>query len=86
LVTSPNIEIASTIEGEVYEKELGTFEAMALVDFITFPHWGSDYFKDLYLKNMQLAYKPKNKIILLNDYQYVAVTEQKYEIIDIRQD
>lgn len=87
LVAAPDIAIASTIEGETYASQLGTFEGLGLVDFIAFPHWGTEDFKELYLnRRFEMAYKPENKIILLNDYQYVAVTEQKYEIIDIRKD
>ncbi len=85
MVASPNIEIAKRIETGDYEKKLKSFEAMKLVDFITFPHWGSDHFRDVYFnKQLDVAYKPENKIILLNNYQYVKVEKDMYRIIDVR--
>ncbi len=84
-VAGPDIEILRKPETKPYEKKLKTFEAIGLIDFIIFPHWGSVIFKDLYLGHrLKFSYKPKNKIILLNDWQYVKVEGDKYRIIDIR--
>jgi hypothetical protein len=39
----------------------------------------------MYLNHrLKLAYKPENKIILLNDWQYVKVVGDTYKIVDIR--
>jgi len=85
VIASPNIEITKKLETKAYEKELKTFEGFGLVDFITLPHWGSDIFRDLYLKSrLEVAYKPENKIILLNDWQYVKVVGDMYRVIDVR--
>ena len=85
MVASPNIEIARKIETKDYENKLKSFESFGLVDFITLPHWGSDYFKSSYLNHrLDFAYKPENKIILLNDWQYVKVEGEMYKIVDIR--
>ena|SRR3989344_3342287 len=87
VVAAPDIGITKTIETKIFEEKLKTFEGLSLVDFLVLPHWGNDQFKDLYLnRRLELAYKPENKIILLNDYQYVSVTDGKYEIVDIRKD
>jgi len=87
IITSPNIEIARILERKSYEKELKTFEGFNLVDFIILPHWGSSGFKSGYrLKRLKTAYKPKNKIILLNDNQYIYVENDMYKIIDTRLD
>jgi len=87
IITSPNIEITRKLETKVYEKELKTFEGFNLVDFITLPHWGSKDFKDLYLNHrLEVAYKKGNKIILLNDDQYVYVDGEDYKIIDVTKD
>lgn len=87
IIASSNIEITRKIETKIYEKELKNFYGFGLVDFICMPHWGSDYFKDLYLnKRLDVAYKPENKIILLNDWQYVRVEENgMYQIVDVRE-
>jgi dipeptidase E len=87
IITSPNIEISRILEKKSYEKELRTFEGFNLVDFIILPHWGSSGFKSEYrLKRLETAYKPENKIILLNDFQYVQVVGEYYKIIDTRKD
>lgn len=84
-IVAPNIEIVKRLETKAYEKELKNFQAIGLVDFIIFSHWGSKNFKTLYLSHrLKLAYKPKNKIILLNDFQFVKVEGDVYKIIDIR--
>ncbi|OGM11387.1 hypothetical protein A2Z22_01225 [Candidatus Woesebacteria bacterium RBG_16_34_12] len=85
IVAAPNIEIAKKIATAEYEKKLKSYKGIGLVDFIILPHWGSEYFKDLYLKKrLEIAYKPENKIILLNDYQYVKVEDDSYKIVDVR--
>ncbi len=87
MIASPNIEIANTIESKIYEEELKTFEGFGITDVITFPHWGSDSFKEFYLNHrLDAAYKKGNKIILLNDDQYVFVEGEKLRIIDISKD
>ncbi len=85
IVAAPDIEITKRIETGKYIKILKTHKALGLVDFIILPHWGSDYFKDMYLKSrLEITYKPENKIILLNDYQYVKVEDDMYKIVDVR--
>ena len=87
IIASPNIGISKVLKRESYEKELKTFEGLNLVDFIILPHWGSSGFKSEYrLKRLQTAYKPENKIILLNDNQYVYVENDMYKIVDVRID
>lgn len=84
-VVAPDLEILKKSEMKPYEKDLQHFTGIGLVDFLIFPHWGNHYFKDLYLNHrLKLAYKPENKIILLNDFQFVKVENDKYKIIDIR--
>ncbi len=85
IVCAPNTMNASFFENFGYYKKLTTYEGFGLVNFLVFPHWGSEWFRDKYLnKRMEIAYKPENKIILLNDYQYVKVEGEKYTIVDIR--
>ncbi|HSW97344.1 MAG TPA: hypothetical protein VLF89_05970, partial [Candidatus Saccharimonadales bacterium] len=57
---------------------------LALVDFTVLPHWGSKYFKDLYLnQRLEHAYSMDNKLILLTDKQYVYVHEDWYRIEEV---
>ncbi len=84
IIASPDIEIAKRLETKTYKRELKTFGGLGLVDFIILPHWGNKSFKDLYLKGrLDIAYKPENKIILLNDWQYVRVENEMYQIVEV---
>lgn len=86
-ITSPDIAIARLIDHNPYVQQLKNTQGFNLVDFIVFPHWGSDNFKTEYLnERLQLAYQTGYKIILLNDNQYVEVSDGNYKIIDITKD
>lgn len=62
------------------------YEGIGLVDFVIFPHWGSDHFRDLYLNHRLVhAYTTKHKIILLTDSQYVRVKGEMYRIEEVKQ-
>lgn len=59
-------------------------KGFGLVDFVILPHWGSDYFRKLYMDDrMEHAYTIDFKTILLNDNQYVEVKDDWYKIVDI---
>ncbi len=61
------------------------YDALGLVNFVIFPHWGVADFEDKYLPRLQHAFKnSKDPIIILNDYQYVIVEDENYRIIDIQ--
>lgn len=61
------------------------YKGLGLVDFVVFPHWGSDNFKDLYVTyRMVHAYTTKHKIILLTDNQYVRVEGDMYKIEEVK--
>ena len=85
IVCAPDTMNASFFENFGYFKKLKTYEGFGLVNFMVFPHWGSEFFRDKYLSHrMKIAYKPENKIILLNDWQYVKIVGGTYKIVDIR--
>lgn len=86
-VLAPNIEaLNKVVEQNIYREEL-TDKGLKIVDFLIFPHWGSPLFKDLYLnQRLEYAYKKGNKIILLNDDQYVEVNGENYKIVDVSKD
>lgn len=86
-VLAPNIEaLDKVVEQNIYREEL-TDKGLKIVDFLIFPHWGSPLFKDLYLnQRLEYAYKKSNKIILLNDDQYVEVNGENYRIVDVSKD
>lgn len=83
IVAAPNIEIARVLDSQIYKNELQCLDGLGIVDIIALPHWGSDSFKDLYLNHrLEQAYKPENKIVLLNDYQYLHILNGLIEFID----
>lgn len=83
IIAAPNIEPLRILETKIYEKQLKTYNSFNLVNFIVFPHWGSKDFKNSYLNHrVDFAYKPENKIILLNDWQYVKVENNMYQIVE----
>lgn len=85
MVASPNIGIAKNIEDNDYKDELKKFDGIGLAEVMAFPHWGSEAFKDLYLnRRLDVAYKKENKIVLLNDYQYLKIIDDKIEFKDMR--
>jgi dipeptidase E len=85
IACAPNTMNAKFFENEEYFEQLNNYKGFNLVDFQIFPHWGSDIFKDRYLNSrMDIAYKPENKIILLNDWQYIKVEGDTFKIVDIR--
>ncbi len=87
IIASSDIGITSYYETKVYEKELPDTKGFNLVDFVIFPHWGSPLFKDLYQNHrIMTAYKKGSKIILLNDDQYVEVTDGSYKIVDVKKE
>lgn len=60
------------------------YEGFQLVDFVIFPHWGSDKFKDRYLnQRLEHSYKGNSEIILLRDNQYVEVKDDWYRIVEV---
>lgn len=85
IACAPNTMNSKFFENEEYFDQLKTYEGFGLVDFLVFPHWGSDLFMDKYLNHrMEIAYKQENKIILLNDFQYVKVGGDMFKIVDTR--
>ena len=80
-----DIKILSRPGTETDEKKLINLKGSGIIDFLIFPHWGSEKFHDLYFDyRLKFAYKPENKIILLNNWQYVKVVGDTYKIVDIR--
>lgn len=80
----PDISVRYRQENIKHAPNLQSYEGLSLVDFLVFPHWGTDYFRDRYLKSyMEQAYNEKNKIILLTDYQYVMVEDEWMKIVEV---
>ena len=87
IVAGPDIYPSYCIENVEKAPNLKDYKGLGLVNFVILPHWGSYYFRDLYLdKRLEHAYTEEHKIILLTDYQYVRVQDDWYQIIDVKKE
>lgn len=81
IVAGPDLAITYLPEDAAYAAGLASYRGLGLVDFVVLPHWGSDYFRDVYLeRRLAVAYTTGHKIIPLTDYQYVCVEDGQYRI------
>ena len=74
IVAGPDISAVKNLDNESLAPELKGYKGLSLTDIVALPHWGSPYFKDLYL-NQRLDHvynNPVHKIVLLTDNQYLA--------------
>jgi dipeptidase E len=60
-------------------------EGYGFVDFTVVPHWGSEFFRDDYLKGrMEIAYrKDQVPLVILTDNQYICIQDDKLKFIDV---
>jgi peptidase E len=84
-ITAPNIQTAYIPESAEKASKLQSYDALGLVDFMIFPHWGSEAFRKTYFDiRLEHAYNQKQKIVLLTDLQYIQVEDDWYKIVDIK--
>lgn len=84
ILAGPDIYPAYYTDAIEKAPNLKGYTGLGLIDVVVLPHWGNDYFKELYPnKRLEHAYTPNHKIILLTDNQYLSVANDKYEIIDV---
>lgn len=61
------------------------YDGLNLTDISVLPHWGSESFKERYMnERLKQNYNTDQKIVLLNDYQYLIVDDSNVQIIDVR--
>lgn len=80
IVAGPDIELVKKLDNPMVARTLKNYKGLGLIDVVTLPHWGNDYFKIAYEKMMKSEYKKGQKIILLTDDQYLLVNNNKYTI------
>lgn len=83
LLACPNIEPVKFLDDPSVAADLQSYDGLELVDFIIFPHWGHERFKERQLKLIEFIYEKDFKVILLSDKQYVFVTDTTYKIMGI---
>ena len=77
--------ILSMSDLDVLTKPVDTM-GFGLVDFAILPHWGSEEFRENRLNKISFdqMYGSTNPLIALNNYQYIEVVDDKFRIIDVR--
>jgi dipeptidase E len=81
VAAGPDISVIKQFDSPKKARRLKTFRGMGVVDFVTLPHWGSEYYKKKYLhEGLEEAYKNEQKYILLSDMQYIHVQDTFYKI------
>jgi dipeptidase E len=88
IVAGPDIAPARNLADVEKVPRLHDTSGLGIVDLIIFPHWGSADFRESYMDfRMQHAYEAQYKTVLLNDSQYMGVSNDGwYRIVDTRSD
>jgi len=85
IIAGPDIYPSYSLDVINEAPNLKGYKGLGLVGFVVLPHWGSANFKERYLKNrLAHSYNEKNKLILLNNYQYVETRGDWYRIEEVR--
>jgi len=83
IITGPKCPDYLLEKDEVFDIE--NQKGYGFVNFIILPHWGSEDFRNKYLKGrLETAYKiDQVPLIILTDNQYIYVQDDTNEIIDV---
>lgn len=74
IIAGPDIYPTCILDQISEAPNLKGYKGLGLVDFVVFPHWGSEHFRSRYLKQrMAQNYNTKHKLMLLTDYQYIQI-------------
>jgi len=83
VMAGANISMANG-DDKIKAPDLKDYTGLGLVDFIIFPHWGSEAFRESYQNHSrEITYAEDNKLVLLTNYQYVYVQGDWYQIMEV---
>lgn len=80
VIAGPSIKPVGKLDDISKAPQLEGFEALGLVDFVAYPHWGYKKYLIESMVNIKENYTENYKFILLTDYQYVRVEGEMYKI------
>lgn len=84
VIAGPNIAPLRDLDNYLKAPNLKGHKGFGLVDFIVFPHWGHEQFRDKYLKHrIHHTYNEDNKIILLTNNQFIEVKDDWFRIVEV---
>ena len=83
VIAGPDIYPVFIADDVSLAPNLKGYKGFGLVDFLVFPHWGNNKFKDNYLnKRLDHSFNDTNQTILLRDNQYIEVKDDWYRIVE----
>lgn len=83
-ITAEDLEFRYKGNGDE-DYELANYLGYGFLDFVVMPHWGrKDYRQKYQEERFDLAYTEDQKLIFLNDNQYIKVINDMYRIVDVR--
>ena len=83
VIAGPSIKPVGKLDDIDKAPNLKGFKALGLVDFVVYPHWGFEKYRDESNENIKENYVKDYKFILLTDNQYVRVEGDMYKIEEI---
>lgn len=82
VLLSNNIETIKFLD-DPNKASLDNYQAIGILNFTIFPHWGSEYFKERYKKVTDFAYENNFPGMLLSDNQYLLVSDQQLKLVTV---
>lgn len=85
VIMGPDIEPVRRDETTPLAPDLQGTKAFNIVNFVIMPHWGGEEYRHLYNDyRIKHIYHEDYPYILINDHQYVEVVDDKFHIVDAR--
>ncbi len=82
MIVGKRIDLVSTIDDQSKAPDLKS-DGLGIVDIAILPHWGSDIFRDEYLKGFEAMYTEGIKIVPLTNQQYIWVKDDLVQTIQV---
>jgi len=82
MIVGKRIDLVSTIDDQSKAPDLKS-DGLGIVDLAVLPHWGSDIFRDEYLKGFEAMYTEGIKIVPLTNQQYIWVKDGLTQTIQV---
>ncbi len=82
MLAGPNLELDKMYDDGEFGKELASYDALGLVDFVVLPH-ADNPAQEPYTKKVLERYNDICKLKLLNDNQALFVTDNETKLIEV---
>lgn len=82
MIVGKRIDLVSTIDDRSKAPDLKS-DGLGIVDIAILPHWGSEIFRNEYLKGFEAMYIEGVKIVPLTNQQYIWVDDDLVQTVQI---